>query len=72
MRNSCRRDGELDQKIDNGAPNTGDLRAMSTETGSTGWFGSVSEQDDICVSATTPALWDVRADAQSCNAVYLF
>ena len=72
---------ELDQKIDDGVPNTGDLRGTPGDTvlhGApvTGWFPAVSLQDDICAVAdpVVPAnlIWNVRGDTQSCNAVYLF
>jgi prepilin-type N-terminal cleavage/methylation domain-containing protein len=72
---------ELDQKIDDGVPNTGDVRAtpgdtVTTGSPSVGWFGGISLQDDLCIAAdpvvATNVIWNVRSDTQSCNAVYLF
>jgi len=63
---------ELDLKLDDGQPGTGDLRA-TPETAT--WFtdGNIGGQDATCVDDTvTPNIWDIRQDAQSCNAVYLF
>ena len=65
---------ELDLKLDDGVPNAGDLRATSTTTAGADFFDTVAEMDDICVRtvAGTGDIWDVRAEAQSCNAVYIF
>ena len=63
---------ELDQKIDDSVPNTGDVRGTPADGAAT-WFGTVSLQDPLCVDATgATTIWNVRSDAQSCNAVYLF
>jgi prepilin-type N-terminal cleavage/methylation domain-containing protein len=63
---------ELDLKLDDGQPSTGDLRAAPTAAT---WFtdGNIGGQDATCVDTTaTPDIWNVRLDAQSCNAVYMF
>jgi len=60
---------ELDQKVDDSDPNTGDLRA--TVSDGTAVFGDIAEQESDCVD-TVNSIWDVTKDAQSCNAVYLF
>ena len=60
---------ELDQKVDDSNPETGDLRA--TVSDSSAVFGDVAEQEVNCVD-TTNKVWDVTKDSQSCNAVYLF
>ncbi len=61
---------ELDLKVDDGLPNSGDLRATVT---SSALFGTIAEQDTTCVdTGQTPNIWDIRQDAQSCNAAYIF
>jgi len=59
---------ELDQKVDDSNPETGDLRAV-VDTGAT--FGPIAQQEAACID-TVNNIWDVTADAQSCNAAYLF
>ena len=62
---------ELDRKIDDGLPRTGVLRHGVT-TGGT--FGTISQSTAACV--TTPSgglpIWDIAANEQLCNAVYLY
>ena len=61
---------ELDLKIDDGFPTTGELRAAVS---SGALMGTIAEQDAACVdTGVTPNIWNVRSDSQSCNAVYLF
>lgn len=66
---------ELDQKVDDSDPNTGDLRATTAEAspGVTGGavFGLIAEQEAGCVDAVND-VWNVTGDSQNCNAVYLF
>ena len=59
---------ELDQKVDDSNPETGDLRGTVT---SSSLFGIMAEQETNCVD-TTNDIWDVTQDSQDCNAVYLF
>ena len=64
---------ELDRKVDDGRPDQGVLRAVSvTDTGA-----AVNAREAGCISAaagdgSSPAGWDVSADSQDCNAVYLY
>ena len=61
---------ELDQKLDDSNPTTGGLRA-TVDSGAT--FLSIAEQDSACVATVSgTTIWDVRSDAQGCNAAYLF
>ena len=65
---------ELDQKVDDSNPSTGDLRGTNTDT-DTATIGVIGQQDDLCATVTglpRTHLWNVTADAQSCNAAYLF
>jgi prepilin-type N-terminal cleavage/methylation domain-containing protein len=61
---------ELDQKVDDSNPNTGDLRA-TVDDSVTAAFGDIAEQESACVDLTNQ-IWNVTGDSQSCNAVYLF
>ena len=62
---------ELDVKLDDEDPATGVLRAAvsspSIFSGTPAWGG----MEDACISGT-PVIYDVNADSQDCNAVYLF
>lgn len=58
---------ELDTKLDDGLPLTGVLRA-ALATGAT--YTPVAEGLAGCVSATNT--WDIAADAQDCNGVFLY
>ena len=61
---------ELDLKLDDGRPNAGDLRA-AVDTGAI--FGAIAHSDATCVTgAGTAMIWNVRGDAQLCNAVFVF
>ncbi|MGI9335370.1 MAG: hypothetical protein ACR2RL_19660, partial [Gammaproteobacteria bacterium] len=64
---------ELDTKMDDGRPQTGDLRA-TTQTGSIwggtsnwGGYGTTS-----CLDAASPPGWDVTSAPQDCNGVFFF
>lgn len=59
---------ELDVKVDDGAPKAGDLRS-TLDTGAL--FGTIAETESTCVDDTNN-IWDIRNDAQSCNAAYIF
>ncbi len=59
---------ELDTKVDDGKPETGVLRGTSAGGGS-GSTANANEQDAACVSSK---LWDVSADSQDCNAIYVY
>jgi prepilin-type N-terminal cleavage/methylation domain-containing protein len=61
---------ELDRKIDDGLPRSGVLR-HSVTTGGT--FGPISQSTSDCVDTTeNPPIWDIEANQQLCNAVYLY
>ena len=62
---------ELDVKIDDGIPDTGALR-LTVSTGAT--FGDVAEGSADCVRTGQGGaqLYDVAADSQDCNVVYLY
>jgi prepilin-type N-terminal cleavage/methylation domain-containing protein len=65
---------ELDTKLDDSNPETGNLRSAETAAGPLGagnsaWGGS----ETGCVNtAGADAFWDVNVDAQDCNAIFLF
>lgn len=59
---------ELDSKVDDGKPESGVLRATASGTGTV-----ANKQDGACIDTTlTPPGWNVSADSQDCNAVYLY
>lgn len=61
---------ELDRKIDDGLPSSGVVRHGVTSGGT---FGTISQSTADCVdTATTPPTWDIAANEQLCNAVYLY
>lgn len=61
---------ELDRKIDDGLPRSGVLRHGVTAGGT---FGTISQSSADCVNATfNPPIWDIAANQQLCNAVYLY
>jgi prepilin-type N-terminal cleavage/methylation domain-containing protein len=63
---------ELDLKLDDGTPDAGDLRATDA-VGSGALLGGVAEGEALCVTGAPPnATWNIRGDAQGCNAVYIF
>ncbi len=64
---------ELDTKLDDSNPETGNLRSAATAAGPLGagassWGGSQAG----CVDTTGTAFWDVNADIQDCNTVFFF
>ena len=66
---------ELDLKLDDGRPASGDLRAtLTTPTVFTaGGTNPIAGRNDECVQEDNGVkLWNIRGDAQSCNAVYMF
>ena len=64
---------ELDTKLDDGRPQSGDLRATiqtgSVWAGANNWggYGATS-----CIDASTPPAWDVANNPDDCNGVYFF
>lgn len=65
---------ELDTKLDDSNPETGNLRSAEDPsgplTGSSDWDSGEAGQ---CVDTSgTDAIWDVEKDSQDCNTVYLF
>ena len=63
---------ELDTKLDDSNPETGNLRSAAEVAGplagSFSWGGSAAG----CVDRAGTAFWDVNADVQDCNTVFLF
>jgi len=66
---------ELDTKLDDSNPETGNLRSAAVSAGPLGgapgassWGGSQTG----CVDTTGTAFWDVNADMQDCNTVFFF
>lgn len=61
---------ELDLKIDDGFPQTGVMRQARTGGAKLGELGQSSAS---CVdSSADPDIWHIAANAQDCNAVYLY
>jgi prepilin-type N-terminal cleavage/methylation domain-containing protein len=65
---------ELDTKLDDSNPETGNLRSAEDGTGPlTGTSAWGTGEAGNCVNATgTDAIWDVEKDSQDCNPVFLF
>ena len=65
---------ELDTKVDDSVPTTGNLRSADSAAGPLGaGASSWGAGDASCVNGTgTGAFWDVNLDSQDCNTVYLF
>jgi len=59
---------EFDSKVDDGLPKAGDVRS-TVDTGAL--FGAIAETEATCVDDTND-IWDIRNDAQNCNAIYIF
>ena len=64
---------ELDTKLDDSNPETGNLRSAATGAGPLGagassWGGSAAG----CVDTVATAFWDVNSDIQDCNTVFFF
>ena len=64
---------ELDTKLDDSNPETGNVRSTAIAAGPLGagnssWGGSAAG----CVDRTAIAFWDVNADLQDCNSMFLF
>ncbi len=69
---------DLDQKLDDGLPDTGTVRSVSTASPTTTSliegvveYTTTAGTDD-CLNKTDPVSWDVDSDNQSCNAIYLY
>jgi prepilin-type N-terminal cleavage/methylation domain-containing protein len=61
---------ELDLKIDDGQPQTGVLRSTPS---SGGGLGDIAVRTAACIVASgTIQIWDINADEQDCNAVFLY
>ncbi len=65
---------ELDTKVDDAVPTTGNLRQAAAAAGPLGAGSSAWGQgDSACVGgAGATAFWDVNLDSQDCNPVYLY
>ena len=59
---------ELDAKVDDGLPKEGAVRS-TVDSGAL--FGTIAETEATCVDDTNN-IWDIRNDAQNCNAIYIF
>ncbi len=63
---------ELDTKLDDGIPITGVLRsslaAATIFAGANNWGATTA----TCVTAAAPFIWNVAADDQDCNSVFLY
>jgi prepilin-type N-terminal cleavage/methylation domain-containing protein len=67
---------ELDVKIDDTNPLTGELR-YTAPTGATITHGTVSEGTTAigaqgCITAVTANVWNIAGNAQNCNLIYLY
>ena len=60
---------ELDVKVDDGMPTTGVLRSTSATSANP---STVFETGDTCVTTTGSPIWNIDANAQDCNAIYLY
>jgi prepilin-type N-terminal cleavage/methylation domain-containing protein len=61
---------ELDRKIDDGLPQSGVVRQAVTQGGQ---FGNISQSKTACVdTGPTPDIWNIAANEQNCNGVYLY
>jgi prepilin-type N-terminal cleavage/methylation domain-containing protein len=65
---------ELDTKVDDSVPTTGNMRSAESTPGPLGaGSSSWAAGDAACVNGVgTGAFWDVNLDSQDCNTVYLF
>ena len=67
---------ELDTKLDDANPQTGNLRSALVGGGGPDILGGTSNWgagDPACYDDTvTPPIWDVNADSQDCNPIFLF
>jgi prepilin-type N-terminal cleavage/methylation domain-containing protein len=65
---------ELDTKVDDSVPTTGNMRAAPNNPGPLGaGASSWGAGDASCVTgAGTNAFWDVNLDSQDCNTIYLY
>ena len=61
---------ELDVKLDDGLPQTGVLRLAIDDTGDT--FGTIGASVPECADSSTPVQYDIAADIQDCNSVFLY
>ena len=61
---------EIDIKLDDGSPLTGTLR-LAVNDGSSNIFGTLGSGDVNCLEAATGE-YNVTADSQDCNLVYLY
>ena len=60
---------ELDVKIDDQLPLTGDLRFTGTVVQT---YVGVSEATTLCMTAANTNLWDIQGDQQNCNLMYIY
>lgn len=64
---------ELDLKVDDGLPETGVLRLSVEDGGVAPSFASIGASAAGCSDTTpTPSIYDISADVQDCNAVFLY
>ena len=63
----------IDNRLDDGKPATGSLRASSTAAIGSGHYDGVEQADEVCVTGTgSTAEWKAPGAAVNCNAVFLF
>jgi len=61
---------ELDLKLDDGTPDAGDLRSTVTAGA---LMGAPAQSNAACTIGAAPnIIWNIPADSQACNAVYIF
>ncbi len=63
---------ELDTKLDDSNPETGNLRSAGTVAGPLGGTSQWGGSQAGCVDTVGTAFWDVNADIQDCNTVFFF
>ena len=64
---------ELDTKLDDSSPETGNVRSAAAAAGPLGGASQWGGTDGTCFTgAAASRIWDVNVDSQDCNAVYLF
>lgn len=67
---------ELDTKLDDSTPDTGNVRASletanASLTGASGW-GTGTGTCTVASGTPPTSVWNIAADSQDCNVVYLF
>ena len=64
---------ELDTKLDDADPETGNLRSALPAAAPMGGASNWGSGDAACYSGASPTItWDVNVDSQDCNPIFLF